>query len=472
MKKIKNIISFVVISTLALNSVACSNKQNKKDKDDDKHNNDGIEIEIESTNKDKPDAENIVNDSSEEDLTQSYYDYIRDRLLPDGTPTDICSSFVIPFQTLPIHQDMEMTTRYGILSADVRDYNGDGIQDLVTYSVDNVSYDQTSTGVVMSSWNGFQGDYLAITARFYTIENGEIVCKDEVPAITELCSDSVGYMIYGVYEDNGIPYIYGSCNSETRETYAPRKLNIYHIQGDSFVFDMTKGFYGFGQASIDGDPNVLAGTENTDFSLTALGTATTKITLDALTSSDCEISGSVLGGINIIFYESMDQVQATFYDVSCFREVIANDISALDARPSMPVFEPPKNVVPEEDAKALVERISANSGVQIDYVNFSTIDGGGSRFDFTAPDGITFILRYNADGILTNMESDFPTINPTSNWYAIKDAALTDSELNIDPSVYESFLGNCEWNQVSQSNDSHSITCARMDNCFWVVTFK
>ncbi|MCQ2531375.1 MAG: hypothetical protein MJ093_01555 [Saccharofermentans sp.] len=473
MKHFRGLLSVVLVGGMLLPLAACGSNDKKEDE---KSHKDKKELEIEFLDDKDDDVNESESDNTDvdtaEDITQMYYDYINDVLIPAEGLTNLASSVIVNFQDIPFHETPDMMARNGILSADVRDYNADGILDLVTYSLGSVEWDHTSTGLVMSEWYGPQSNFYSVTARFYSLVDDEIILIDQVDSITELGADHVGTMMYGVYEDEGVMYIYASCDSETRETYSVRKTNIYHIEGNSFVFDATKGFYGFGQASVDSDPNVVAGTRGYDYAPTALGTALTQASFDTLVNGSGNGSGSVLGGVKITFYNSMDQVEANYYDISYLREVLVNGTDVLSSRPEMPVYEAPDNVDPTLLANEIAAQIGANGGSEFVYDNTNYIQGGGVTISYRTASGIELSLRFNAEGKLQVVNCEISGATVTDEWVSLKDAVLTDEYLNLDPASYQNYLGYCDMNQTSYGDDYCSIVVARMDSCWVNVSLK
>lgn len=473
MKRFKSALAIAVVAAMTLSVAACSKSDSNDKKKHSKKDSDNLEIsfETESVSENSNIAEKTVEETG--DLNQTYYDYVANAIIPEIGLSDVDSSLIMAFGSGNFHQQSDFQPKLGLLSADVRDYNGDGVLDLVTYSLSDMPSASTSTGVVMAErWNGYADNFLSVTARFYTFENGVVTFKNQVDSITEMSGDSIGTLIYGVYDDEGSVFIYGSCNTETPETYGPRKTNIYHVEGDSFVFDATQGFYGFGQASVDGDPNVIAGTAGVDFAPTAMGTALTHVNVNVFEDSSVDCNGSVLGGVKVGYYESMNDVEIKLYDLSLLRNVLNSGIGELAARAPMPVFEAPTNIVPEAEANALVDRVTASTGVAFNFDGVTLIDGGGSLLTYSSASNVSLKIRYSADGKLQIIDSTYKSTSPCEDWYTVKDAVFTDAQLAIDPSLYSTFLGHCEWNQMSQSNDNVSITVARMDDCFWTIRFN
>ncbi|MCQ2515921.1 MAG: hypothetical protein MJ094_03555 [Saccharofermentans sp.] len=474
MKLFKKIIATLVVFSLLFTVVACEkdtrsiddDRDERQERDEDSSDEKNPEVDESSV-----DEEEESQEGHEASITQAYYDYIRDVLIPSEGLTNLDGSIIVSFQSTPIHETSDINARNGILSADVRDYNGDGVLDLVTYSLDSIVWDHTSTGLVMSEWYGEQRNFYGVTARFYSLIDGEITLLDQVDSITEFGADHVGTMYYGVYDDEGSVFIYGFCNTETVETYSVRKLNIYHIDGDSFVFDATSGFYGFGQASVDSDPNVVCGTLDYNYGATALGTAISNASFASVTNGIGD--GMLLGGVQFAFYNNMTQVEATYYDVSRLRDVLSDGVTVLDNRPSMPVYDAPDNVDPTELADRIALDISNAAGFTLTYLETDYISGGGVNVRYTNDGGdITLSLRFDEDGKLQVVNCTLDTWNITSEWIAFKDAIFTYAPFEINPDDYQSWLGDCDMNQTPLSNDDYSIVVARMDQIWVNISFS
>lgn len=493
MKKFKSILAVAVAAAFMFSLASCDNSSSRsRDKDRDREededdseeddSDDGGQLQISVESEANPWESNNGNNAGDAgnaggmdqfaDPTQIYYDYVAEQIVPEVGLADISSELIMEFGNGDFQGWSAFTPKLGLLSVDVRDYNGDGTLDLMTYTLTDMPYDRTSTGMVMTSYmSGYSSNYLSVTAKYYTLLGGDVVLMDQVDSITEISGDSVGTMIFGVYDDNGVVYIYGSCDTETDTTYGPRKTNIYHVEGDSFVFDATQGRYGFGQGSVDGDINVLAGANGVDFGQTAMGTALTKVTFDVFTNPSAECNGSVLGGFKSVFYENMQTIKVDLYDLSLVRDVLDSGLGALSGRAPMPVFEAPNNVVPEDEANALAGRISDASGVALTQDEIVFIDGGGVLFKYSSDSGVTLGIRYTSEGVISVVEAGYDYYDPIEDWYSVKDAVLQDPGLAIDPSLYSTFLGHCDWNQTSTGNDTQSVVVARMDNVWVNVSF-
>ncbi len=474
MKHFKKIMATIVACSMLFAVVACDKDSGRTDDNRDERQ----EQEEKPVDEKTPDADSDVSDDdgdiedvSEPSVVQQYYDYINDVLIPVEGLTNLDGSVIVSFQNTAIHETSDISARNGILSADVRDYNGDGVLDLVTYSLDSIVWDHTSTGLVMSEWYGEQRNFYGVTARFYSMVDGNITLLDQVDSITEFGADHVGTMYYGVYDDEGSVYIYGYCDTETVETYSVRKLNIYHVEGNSFVFDSTSGFYGFGQASVDSDPNVVCGTLDYNYGATALGTAISNASFSSVTNGIGD--GMLLGGVQFMFYNSMTQVEAVYYDVSRLREVLSDGVIALDNRPSMPVYEAPENVDPTEMANTIASDIGNAAGSSLTYLETIYISGGGVNVRYTNAGGdITLSLRFSEEGKLQVVNCTLDTWNITSEWIAFKDAIFAYAPFEINPDDYQNWLGDCDMNQSPLSTDDYSIVVARMDEIWVNISFS
>lgn len=382
--------------------------------------------------------------SDQEPADEGYYAYLKETLLPElGTATqenvvlDIGNDGIWTFGGERVQ---------GVLSADVRDYDGDGVRDMLVVVLKPRPMGETELGRL--GYHSAESVCLAAELQLYTCKDGAVTLSDTVNAVSVMESMSWGPMLVGVQEVNGVPYIYGYSSMEDQTTYGSRPVEIFHVENGSFAFDLMGGFIGWGQGKYDGDPNEAAGAtgmEILDTPLNAVCNRASELkngtveenaeTILALAGTPlCFIAMEHSGGVS---YQAVDYTQML--------EIIERGEETVKAeRTPMPSPTPePESGGVEAEAEAIAAAAAQASGLTLTKTS-ENLGELTYSVSYEAPGGSRLSITYTVETqkIRTlGVYADGGSV--TEEWLTLKDAVLGLESLGFDPVKVEKYLGDC-----------------------------
>lgn len=388
-------------------------------------------------------------EASAEPENEGYYDYLKSTLLPacGAAPT-------APVQLFAGGWAENAAQVAGILSADVRDYDGDGVRDMLAVVLTGRPIGETGLGEMVYAADS---TCLAAELRLYTVQDGEIRLSDTVNGAAEMEAQSWGPMAVGVQEVDGVPYIYGYSQMEDSTTYGARPFAVYHVENGAFVFDHIGGHIGWGQSSYSGDPNAAAGTAGMEILDTPLnGTLNALEKLQNGTVEDNSDAVFALYGTPLSFIAMARDGEGIAYqavDYTQMEEICARGEEVVKAeRTPMPSPTPEPEVTGmEAEAEAIAAQAAQDSGFALEKTRESR-DEISYIVGYTAPGGTTLNLLYRADGDTEEIRSISVIAagaDVTAEWLALKDAVLGMESLGFDPEKVSGFLGDCGFSHAS-----------------------
>ena len=209
MKKSVKFISLLLACGMLMCMASCSKKDKKEDSGEKHEQEDDIE-EKDRRTKDEKDEDDDVKDedeSSDESGKDSninskalYEMYMREELIPQLGWTDIADKYfsgvLDDYNSVDLREipDEDYGNSAGILSADIDDYNSDGIDDLIVvyfYKDDMPAFDNEYFAEYFSN----SDSVYRIAVAAYTISKGQVVKTDEYSVTQYNADNNMNYSV-------------------------------------------------------------------------------------------------------------------------------------------------------------------------------------------------------------------------------------------------------------------------------------
>lgn len=389
----------------------------------------------------------------ETDSRTAFYEYLKSTVIPEE---GLANLGVLSLNTEEKESGLAGQDGLGLLSADVRDYDGDGAEDMVTFSIAEKKMGDTSLGALM--YDG-ETSCIALEMRLYTMDgSGVVALSDTVNAVAEIEHSSWGPMVAGVQEVDGIPYLYGYCTLEDVATYGASPFTVYHVEKGKFVFDLIDGHIGWGQGSYTGDANAELGTRKLAIVKTPLNDVYNQVNKlrtdgDHAAEENAEVlqklEGSAAAYVGMYVESYPDTVTSRAADYTYLREILEKGLEAFAAEQALrPTPEPsaePESEYAEIEASiaGLVGEIEEISGMPLTLVNEEIADGSYSvRYEAAERTGVQVVYSTES-GAPTRIGVFANGGDVTEEWLALKDAVLTAPSLGFNADDAAAFLGDC-----------------------------
>ena len=344
-----------------------------------------------------------------------YYKYLQDVIIPEyglaktGTMNwpvaDLTNSAKGNMADALAEYRNEKTgeTGLGVVSAIVRDFDGDNINDMLVLFLDREPVSETDIREVYKNAGA-----VVLRARLYTMQYnarpanevslrsliGTVLDAAGIQGILRSILEHIGnwaethadswrsvdrYTVYetasielaaefgglcfgnllaGVITQDGVPYLYTYEYMEDYTTYAPSISRVFHVEDGNFIFDDAMGSVSWGQKTYVGQNAIdqYCGANGTDFSYTLVGevrklagAGAGRTGKDVSTATDPKLSqlkGSLLMRLNSFFVDGRPGHQTmgtTLEDYSYIRTVMEqNEAEALKLRGEEPVIDVPE----------------------------------------------------------------------------------------------------------------------------------
>ena len=385
-----------------------------------------------STQNTTPAAES--NGLIEEMQRQQMYDYVSTVLVPEKGLADLG-----PFTWTHAHKandgydNWEMLQNggcYGLVSAVVRDFDFDGNQELVAFYLTAMPTAQTWEPIY--GGNSYLESYV-VSMELYTLQDGQVVLSDSYHCLNQLDDESWGYIcVYLEQLEDGI-YIDAFSSAEDYTTYGASPRTIFHVANDKFVFDYISGI-GYGQGSIDENPNNLMGTTNINPS---------EYTFDARYEDD-----STVRNVMMLDFDNQAPNDGTMVytgtDYTQLRTILTEGVDAVEIQP-LPQGgrkpEDPAITATKDTAQAIADYVAAESGcVFVDCTNSVYSDTASYRYE--TEEYSFLVLRLNSEtGALVGVSVSNNGYPVPDEWFSMKDAVIDYPSLGLDRAELDFLYG-------------------------------
>lgn len=418
-----------------------------------------------------------------------YYRYLRDEILPRyGWAKTGDLEWTIPDPnnasagTLPdlmsAYRDAETGDGgHGVLSAVVRDFDGDGTDDMLVLFLDGAPGGSIDIREVYD-----EGNATVLCARLYTVERGGasgsgVVQADEVLSAAELGGLCFGTMTAGIITWEGVPYIYTYEWMEDYTTYGPYLTRIYHVEDGRFVLDSASGWIGWGQATYVDDVGAYCGASGVSFLETSVAEA---VSLAASgdrrlsTEEDPNLSrlkGSLMTRVVLFWTPGTRQgITSRVEDLTYIRTALEQGAEAAETlRGPEPDLTPKVNAY-KDTAHALAAEIAAAAGIPMDLSSERTYEEQYIAA-YAAAAGTRLSITVSPEGRITAVSVTADYADREKEWPQLKDAVLTSPALALPEDVRTRFAGSCGYSLDADFPGGRAFTAA-VANVIFTVQFS
>ncbi len=420
---------------------------------------------------------------------EAYVRYLRDVILPeygwaktgemDWTLPDLndASAGTLPDLMSAYWDDATGEGGHGVLSAVIRDLDGDGVDDMLVLFLDKAPGSSVDIKTVYGV-----GNATALRARLYTTERdgpsaGVVAESDDVRAAAELGGLCAGTMTAGIITWEGVPYLYTYEWMEDYTTYGPRLTRIYHVEDGRFILDSADGWIGWGQATDVEDVNAFCGAAGVSFLETSVAEAVSlaakgdqRLSLDEDPNLS-RLKGSLLMRLVFSWTPGTNRgITSRIDDCSHIRTALEQDDAAarmlLGEEPDLtPKINEHKSV-----AHALADGLSAASGIPLELQNERTNEGDYSA-SYSSAAGVWLSITVSQEGKLMSVSVTADYKNRNAEWPKLKDAVLADPSIGLPEDVRTRFAGDCGYSLTADFPGGRAFTAAVADVIF-TVTFS
>lgn len=408
-----------------------------------------------------------------------YYRYLRDVILPEyGWAKTGTMDWTVPdlnnasggtlADLMAEYRDAETGEGgHGVLSALVRDLDGDGVDDMLVLFLDREAGGRTDIKNVYDD-----GNATVLCARLYTMARSgasdwTVAAADEVRAVAELGGLCCGSMTAGLITWEGTPYLYTYEWMEDITTYGPVLTRIYHFENGRFILDSASGWIGWGQATYVDDVNAYCGAAGVSFLETGVAEAVnlvTKANSRLPMDEDPNLSrlkGSLLTRLVFSWTPGTKQsgITSDVTDCTYIRMALDQDpAEAMKLRGEEPDLTPKVNEH-KAVAHALAADVSAASGIALELRSESTYEENYTA-SYSSAAGAALSITISPDGKITNVRVTADYADRAKEWPKLKDAVLSDPTLDLPADIRTRFAGDCGYSLESYFEGGRVVTGA------------
>lgn len=389
---------------------------------------------------------------------QAFYDYLESTVIPEE---GLASLEACTVENGSKGTGLSEDGALGLLSAYVRDFDGDGQKEMLTLFLDTVPMGDTSLGKFSLYSDAGEEEAVVLKLCLYTNGSDGVSLSDTVNGLAIMEKISWGPMIAGLQTVEGIPYIYGYSSMTDEMTYGPAPFMVYHVENGKFVYDLIDGSIGWGQGSESGDVNAVVG---------AAGMSIVKTSLNDIFNAVRALSGNFeedsarmdgIGGI-VMGYVSISNSQSgtvtcQAQDYTYLREALENsyetvadkltaEAEAADkaaGEAAQAALEAVEADSPQAKAEAIIEEISGTMGVSMELTNENEENGFYSA-RYQLPEYSELYMQFSSEtGQLLTLAAYADGGTVTEEWLNLKDTVLKSASANLNQDAVAQLFGDC-----------------------------
>ena len=388
----------------------------------------------------------------------------------------------------------------GVVSAIVRDFDGDNINDMLVLFLDTAPIETTALEPVYKKSNA-----IVLRAKLYTMQyNARPDDETATPSVANVLSDTrgvpdirkmmlesmsrwveinpdnwrmidrytvqetdsievaaefygLGYgsMKAGLFVLDDVLYFYTTSHMDDYTTFGPSVRRTWHVEEGKFVFDNASRRVSWGQAGYD----INLGDKGTDFG---------------------ELEGSLDNGILLEFSAAItdydlktSKFQTVLTDRSYIRTVLEEGEGRLrELRGEDPVRTRVAKVENsnKDKAKMLAEEIAALSGVSLTLAQEAEPQKDGSYWvRYTSANQTKVYIQVDIDGKIDRITIDGSFAERDGEWTKVKDATLNCERLGLDSGIRSEFTGGDCASGTREDYDWGYVMAGNMNTVFiWI----
>lgn len=391
----------------------------------------------------EPTAEPTEPVDVEKEQRQLFYDYLGSTLIPQIGLADLSAiswthaSARGGVDSNPLH--LIDNGRGGLLSAVVRDFDLDGNQDMVTFCMDVLPYNETWSAIYSST-----NPVYNISMSLYKLDGETVVHSDTYHSLMHLDGSSWGHIsIRMELMEEGI-FLCSHSYAEDYSTYGESPTSVFHVADGKFVFDYISSIH-YGQSSIDTNPNILMNTTDLEYLDYTISTMP-KAAAETDPHGDPEENRWIYFGSFELTDWSESTMCYTGTDYTGLRIILEQGIDSFPHEP-LPQGglkpEDPSVQLALELAQPIADYIAEQTGcVFIDtdtsyseYSNTASVNFETEEYTFLS---VTYDAATQQISFVALSTNDYPV---PQEWFDMKDALLQYPEFGLLSGELAPFLG-------------------------------
>ena len=295
-------------------------------------------------------------------------------------------------------------------------------------------------------------------ADWRLIDRYTVVETDSIDLASEFYGLGYGFMKAGLYYLDDVLYFYTQSHMDDYTTYGPGVSRTWHVEDGRFVFDNASRRVSWGQGSFA----INLGDNGRDF-----GPLTGDIESGILLNFTAEISR--------YYNKGTPQFTTVLEDRSYIRKVLEEGESVLtEKRGAEPVRRHVETIenAHKEDVKGWLNEIASQGGISMSFAGESKASTSGAYWaKASTAKGTSVTINIDQEGKITQVEVLGKYSERRGDWQAVKDAVLKWPGLKLPPAALSRFSGDCGANG-REDYDWGYILLGNMDNIFIRIVWK
>ena len=390
-----------------------------------------------------------------------YYRYLNDVFIPKEKLASVNQIAV----SVPHSWDIDRAGGTGLASVLIDDFNGDGVLEMLTVEVEDISIMDTFWNkVYFEDGAAYDSEKrcLRLLLRHYIYENDQII-ENSIGVINMLHGGCWGKIVLGVEKIGTDFYVFSKMTSENIMTYGPSMYTVTRISGNSLSPRYTAPIQ-FGRADRSNYLDLM-GLENTIRPDTL---SLSDLTIPSYTASVSDIRQSL--GNRLLCVVDVDSPNGTedltyqLTDYTHLRENLKDNGANWERIPlpegyTITLSEDPSGVAD------LISRVEASTGSSFTRDN---VNEEGDMYDvtFVSEAGNQLMITFNtASNKLISAGLIAVHSSPDEEWYRVKDALL-QNEFGLSASEQSILLGD----QISWTEYLNGITLGQYQFRVFAIT--
>ncbi len=385
--------------------------------------------------------------------TELFYQYLSDTVIPEMGLSNL-NSVSVDTEGFEKEYPAKLGDEgfLGLVSASIRDFDGDGSDEMVTFSLVNSQIFHTwlreyiRDDMWLLSVVGLQLD-------LYALEDGQVVHKDTDANLTWIDGLSWGPMAAGLEQYEDKIYIWGKAHSENTSTYGNAPFCISHVENGVFVRDYVDGMT-WGQEDLSEELSEVATSHMIIRNTPLIDVANAVDRYPNSADKWTETFGERLV-MNLWLEGDWDNwglLHADVEDFTNLRYILEHKDYNIAPLPIEPLPQVGSEGGLADKAKAFAETQFNN---EISSIN-NWESEGTFHSEITLFSGNVLRLRY--DMVSGEFTQIILNADDMESWYQEKDLLLQHPDLNLNADSISPMLGKCSMTAFSGGVDAGDYT--------------